>query len=182
MPEYRSFAAGHRDGFVRLGLELDLLADGSLLLHDDDRGGWDVFLGSIHTVCAGNDASLSQAELERLFLRDTERLLGHPIDVLGHPFRFFRRLAKERPRHLYPVVAQWLAESGKAAEINFHTNEPDPRFFEECLSRGVKVALGSDAHDLGEVGVFEPHLRCLREAGACADDLADILWRPGGSA
>jgi histidinol phosphatase-like PHP family hydrolase len=66
-----------------------------------------------------------------------------------------------------------------AAEINFHTNENDPRFFRECVERGVKIALGSDSHDLAEVGEFYPHLEVLRKAGLSADRYRDILFWPG---
>jgi histidinol phosphatase-like PHP family hydrolase len=178
MPEYRTFARRLRSPFVRLGLEADLLADGRLLLADEDSEGWDLLVGSVHKIPGMEEESCARGDLESGFMHQTERLLGHPIQVLAHPFRLFRRAKRERPVHLYPAVAGWLAARQVAAEINFHTNEPDPRFVEECLSRGVRIALGTDSHDLAEVGELSPHLRVLRDAGARHEDLPEILYRP----
>ena len=61
-----------------------------------------------------------------------------------------------------------------AAEINFHTNEPDPAFFRLCLDTGVRLTFGSDAHDLHAIGEFTPHLQLLRNCGYDGD-LADIV-------
>ncbi|HQC52161.1 MAG TPA: hypothetical protein PLE92_03450, partial [Lentisphaeria bacterium] len=53
--------------------------------------------------------------------------------------------------------------------INFHTNEPPVEFFRECLDAGVKVTLGSDAHNLYEVGDFALHLDFLKRCGFNGD-------------
>ncbi len=181
MPEYRKFAQGLRDqhnGYVRLGLELDLRADGSLLLAEEDAEGWDLLVGSVHFVHDLNREHTTRAQTEKLFLRDVERLLAHPIQVLAHPFRFLRRAEIKRPRHLYKTVARWLAESGVAAEMNFHWIEPDARFIEECLSLGVKIALATDSHAMKEVGNLSPHLKLFRQIGVRDEDLPGVLYQP----
>ena len=177
MPAYRAHVGRLRNNFVRLGLELDVRDDGSLLLADSDREGWDLLIGAVHTL-PGFDGSgaTAQAEAERLFLRDTERLVEHPIQVLAHPFRFFYRGGLSRPVHLYDKVAGWLAQRGVAAELNFHCNEPDIRFVEACLSHGVKLALGSDSHDQAEVGALAPHLALLEQVGVGAQQRPDVLY------
>lgn len=181
MEAYREFVRGLRDsyaGYVRIGLEVDLRADGSLLLAEEDRPGWDLLIGAIHAIPGFERERTTQAEAEKLFLRQIEGLLAHPIDVLAHPFRFFIHKKLELPVHLHATVADMLAQSGVAAEINFHAgNRPDPRFFEACLARGVKIALGTDSHDLVEVGELEPHLGVLRRAGVRVEDLAGVLYR-----
>jgi len=178
MPEYRKFAQGLRNGYVHVGLEVDLRADGSLLLAEEDRQGWDLLVGAIHNIPGFEKGHAAQAEAEKLFLRETERLLAHPIQVLAHPFRFFLHVGLKRPTHLYGAVARLLAQSSTAAELNFHGNEPDHRFIEECLSRGVRISLGSDAHDLAEVGELSPHVRMLQQAGVRNEDLPNVLYRP----
>ncbi len=181
MPEYREFVQGLRkqhDGFVHLGLELDLRADGSLLLAEEDKTGWDLLLGSVHHVHDFDKRRATRTKTEKLFLRDVERLLAHPIQVLAHPFRFLYHAEIKRSINLYRSVARWLAESGVAAELNFHWNEPDARFIEECLSLGVKIALGTDSHKLEEVGDLSPHLELLRRIGVRDEDLLDVLYRP----
>ena len=178
MPEYRRFTQSLRSDFVRSGVEVDVRSDGSLLLAEEDWDDWDIIVGAVHAIDGSTKGGATQAEAERLFLRDTESLLQHPIDVLAHPFRYFRRSGLSRPTHLYGAVADLLAQSGVAVEVNFHVNEPDPRFVAECLSRGVKVALGTDSHELAEVGEFVPHLNVLREAGVTSGQLPSVLF-PG---
>jgi histidinol phosphatase-like PHP family hydrolase len=178
MEAYRRFAGSMRSDFVRLGLEVDLLADGALLLADEDRDGWDLLVGCVHYLPGFEKGVTTPAETERLFFDHTARLLEQPIQVLAHPFRFFRRLGAGQPRGLYVPLAGLLAEHGVAAEVNFHTNRPDPRFVAACVERGVKIALGSDSHDLAEVGEFHPHLEVLRRAGVRNEDLPDILYQP----
>lgn len=181
MPQYRKFAQDLRDqhnGYVRLGLETDLRADGSLLLAEEDSRGWDLLVGSVHYIHDLNRGRTTRAQTEKLFLRDTERLLAHPIQVLAHPFRFLYHAEIKRPRHLYKTVAQWLAESGVAAELNFHWNKPDARFIEECLSLGVKIALATDSHKMEEVGDLSPHLELFRQIGVRYQDLPSVLYQP----
>lgn len=177
MDEYRRFVRPLRGPNVRLGLEVDLLADGRLLLAPEDRDGWDLLVGAIHTLPGFVKGVTDAAETQRLFLRETERLLESGIHVLAHPFRFFRRAGLPVPVDLYGDLAARLARHGVAAEINFHTNVPDPAFFSVCARRGVRIALGSDSHDLAEVGEFVPHLRVLEAAGIPRDAWSHVLLR-----
>ena len=177
MAAYRSFAAAQRGPGVRIGLEVDLMAGGELLLHPDDATDWDLLVGAIHAIDTLRQDT-PQAEMERLFMRDLERLLTYPIQVLAHPFRIFPRLQKAKPEHLFSKVAERLARAGVAAEINFHTNQPEPAFLRACLDAGTRLALGSDAHRLEEVADFDRHLRFLREAGLEPRDLAPRLYAP----
>ena len=177
MAAYRRFAAAQRGPGVRIGLEVDLMAGGELLLHPDDATGWDLLVGAVHEIDTVRKGT-PQAEMERLFMRDLERLLTYPIQVLAHPFRIFTRHQMAKPEHLYREVAQRLARAGVAAEINFHTNQPEPAFLRACLDAGVRLALGSDAHRFEEVADFDPHLRLLREVGLEMDDVARHLYAP----
>ena len=178
MAAYRAFAAAQRGPGVRLGLEVDLMAGGDLLLHPDDAAGWDLLVGAIHEIDVVKRGETPQDEMERLFMRDLERLLTYPIQVLAHPFRIFTRHAMAKPEHLYRDVAARLARAGVAAEINFHTNQPEPAFIRACLDQGARLALGSDAHSIEEVGDFHAHLALLRESGLAWDDLAQHLYAP----
>jgi histidinol phosphatase-like PHP family hydrolase/predicted phosphodiesterase len=182
MAAYRRLANGFRTPRVRAGLEVDLCADGSLLLAPEDAGDWDLIVGAVHSIQGVKKGVTPVPEIEELFLRDVRRLLAHPIDVLAHPFRFFTRLGLPQPAHLYPVVADLLADSGVAAEINFHTYHPDPAFMRLCIERGTRISIGSDSHELCEIGEFAPHLRVLREAGADLTGLSSLLLHPRGAA
>jgi putative hydrolase len=183
MEAYRSFASALREDTsgrgiqLRFGLEVDLCSDGSLLLAEEDRRGWDLLVGAVHKI-PDVTKDMSAEEAERRFLRDVDRLLRHPIQVLAHPFRWFRRAKRRIPPHLFAPVARRLAERRVAAEVNYHKNDPNVAFVEECVSRGVKIALGTDAHEIEEAGELHPHLRLLRRAGVERDALGRILYRP----
>lgn len=178
MDAYRALAAPFRARGVPVGLEVEPASDGpGLALLDEDRGGWDYLLGAVHSVPGLEAATAPEAELARGFLAATERVLAGGVDVLAHPFRLFRRAGRPVPAGLSAEVAALLAARGAAAEINFHTNEPEPEFFALCLERGVKLATGSDAHALAEAGALLPHLELLRRLGV-AGRLAEVLWRP----
>ena len=170
MAAYRAEMEPLRSPSVRLGLEVECNRDGGLALLDEDREDWDLLVGAVHELpetCSG--------AVESDFMAITEKLLQQDVAVLAHPFRFFRRHKMETPRHLFRPMAQLLAAYRAAAEINFHTNEPDPDFFRCCLEEGVPIAFGSDAHALYEVGEFAPHLKVLREAGA-GEELGEVLF------
>jgi len=178
MAAYRTFAQGVRAPNVCIGLEVELYGDGLLLLAPQDASGWDLLLGAIHEIDGFNRSSTTQSEAETLFMRDIDSLLTHPIQVLAHPFRFFARKGLNKPADLYAAVADRLAAAGVAAEINFHSNEPEPAFFEACLKRGVRLALGSDAHDVVEAGDMAPHLRFMQSIGMDPRDYPRCLFRP----
>lgn len=175
--EYRQFIRQFQNEFVKLGLEVDLYAGDKLLLAEEDRDGWDLLVGAIHRIPGFEKQKTSQSETERLFLSEVEKLAAHPIDVLAHPFRFFRHNHLACPVHLFEPIAELLARNQVAAEINFHNNSPDPRFIQACAARGVKIALGTDSHDLAEVSELAPHLRVLEQAGIRESDFAEVLFR-----
>jgi len=172
---YREEMASWRSARVGVGLEVELDANGELTLLDEDREGWDVLIGAVHALRSFCDASATDAEAARGFMDETERVVSLGIDILAHPFRIFRRSSRGVPTDLYEPVAQLLAAHGVAAEVNYHTNEPDPRFFERCLAHGVKIALGSDAHGRWEVGEFHPHLTLLRQI-VSEEELPHVLY------
>ena len=177
MVAYSRFAEKLRSPFVKIGLEVDLFDNGKLLLAPEDlEEDWDIFIGAIHGIQDFVPGQTGQKEAERLFIRDVERLVEHDIHVLAHPFRFFARNHLEVPTHLYPTVVGLLADSGVAAEVNFHTYQPDPEFIRQCAEKGVKIALASDTHDLAEAGEFWPHVNVLRQAGITPKMFPDMLF------
>jgi len=175
MGRFREEMAQWRSPRVGLGLEVELDADGNLALLDEDREGWDVLIGAVHAVRRFSNDAATDAEAAVGFMRETERIVGLGIDILAHPFRIFRRSERGVPTELYEPVAQLLAAHGVAAEVNYHTNRPDPRFFERCLAHGVRIALGSDAHGLWEVGELHPHLALLRQI-VSEEELRGVLY------
>jgi len=171
MAEYRALVDPVRSASVRIGLEVECDDEGCLTILDEDREGLDLLIGALHFPRA-------DADLARYHMEYYERIVRLGIHVLAHPFRYFRRKKMPVPTGLYRPLARLLAAHGVAAEINFHTNIPDARFFEACLEEGARVSLGSDAHALYEVADLNPHLALLREIGVNARNAADALFRP----
>jgi len=164
-----------RSDNFKVGLEVELDQEGKLTLLEEDEEGWDHLVGAVHWLPPPWEA-FPQEEAEKGFMATVEGLLSHPIDVLAHPFRFFEKAGLKRPAHLYRPVAKLLADTQVAAEINYHTNDPDPNFFACCLEEGARISLGSDSHLLYEVADFQPHLRLLKKV-APGQTLEDILFR-----
>jgi len=166
MARYRAEMAPLRSDFVGLALEVDFDRDGNWTLLDEDREGWDFFIAAVHRIAGFDPKATTSAELHRQFMQANEQALASGAQVLAHPFRYFRRHGLETPKDLYRPLARMIAQSGVAAEVNFHTNEPDPEFFGYLLEEGAQLALGTDAHSLVEAAEMQPHLGLLREIGA----------------
>lgn len=174
MDQYRALRARAGSETVHFGLEVDIDFAGNLLMKPDDRDHIDHLIGSVHRTPS---SALPVPELETLadeFMGLTSKLIASDIDILTHPFRIFHLAKRTAPQALYHTVAALLREHGVAAELNFHINQPPPDFFRICLDAGVKLAFGSDAHNLYEIGDFALHLQLLKDIGFDGD-LSDIL-------
>ena len=111
------------------------------------------------------------------FFSLVKSLIESGIDILAHPFRMYAWNGDgNKPVRLFEPIVELLKKHHVAAELNFHHNRPDPVFTKMCIDAGVKLALGSDAHNLYQVGFFQPHLKFLREIGYTGE-LKDILFR-----
>ncbi|MCP3966508.1 MAG: hypothetical protein GY750_03010 [Lentisphaerae bacterium] len=124
----------------------------------------------LHSIKSGR----SMQEIETEFLYQTQAVIDSGVDALAHPFRIFRRRGLPLPSHLYNSVAEMLKAGNVAAELNFHTNNPPLEFFRTCILKGVRISLGSDSHNLYEVGEFYPHLNFLKKL-VTTGQLHDIL-------
>jgi histidinol phosphatase-like PHP family hydrolase/predicted phosphodiesterase len=159
---------------AHLGLEIDCDAAGKPVVRLEDYEQVSMHIGAIHTLAA---LQHPQPDLDRAadeFLARVQTFIASGLHVLAHPFRVFQRAKQPVPERLFAPTVRLLREHGVAAEINYHTNEPPPEFFSLCLEAGVKLTLGSDAHNLYEIGEFTPHLALLRQCGV-TNDLHEFL-------
>lgn len=173
MDEYFAELGKVAGGKFLRGLEIDFDSNGNPVAREEDLKRIDLRIGAVHFLEASEDISAIKDE----FMFQTRSILDYGVDILAHPFRAFRRRKQPTPKELYIPVADLLKETGTAAEINFHTNTPDPEFVLVCIERGVKIAFGSDAHNLYEVGEFYPHLELIKDIGY-SRKTAEILFRP----
>lgn len=164
MSAFRAAMAEFRSDRLRVGLEVEVDRNGDLTLLPEDRQGWDVLLGAVHWL-PSSLTDRTAADRVKAFMTVTEQLIGHGIDVLAHPFRYFDQKQAPTPVELYRPLAKALKARNVAAEINFHFNRPDPEFFRICAEEGVRLVAGSDGHLLREVADLHPHARLLQEIG-----------------
>ena len=153
------------------GFELDIDRTGHPVIFPEARRKAELCLGAVHRLANRADPVAAGNE----FMFKTEALMRAGIQVLAHPFRVFRRAGLPCPEDLFVPVARLLQQYGVAAEINYHTNDPEPEFFQECLRRGVKISFGSDSHNLYEVGELSPHLAFVGQLGVL-DRLDEVLY------
>ena len=170
MEEYKKAVLPLRSKTIKVGLEVDLDRDGNMTLLEQDKTGWDVIIGAIHWI-----PSEFQNDLIKGYLWSLDAFSRHNIDILAHPFRIFCRKGISTPKELYTPAVAFLKDNNVAAELNFHTNVPDPAFFKMCIQEGVKISLGSDAHSLCKAGRLAGHLEFL--LNLCQGvDIENILY------
>ncbi|MDZ7708432.1 MAG: DNA polymerase/3'-5' exonuclease PolX [Trueperaceae bacterium] len=134
---------------VLRGMEVDILADGTLDMDDDLLARMDVVVVSVH----------GRFELDEA--RQTERVvtaLAHPsVNVLGHPTG---RLLGQRDGFAIDLDAVIAAarEHDVALEINAHPArlDLDDRWARVAAKAGVPIAINTDAHAPAELGLL-PH-------------------------
>jgi putative hydrolase len=150
------------DGFrILTGIEVDILADGSLDQDEELLAGLDVVVGSVHSGL--ND------ERGRMTRRMLAAIANPHLDVLGHPTgrmvsnrppgasgpgdRGHRK--RFRPPSEFDVEAVFGAcvEHGKAVEINSRPERQDPpkRLIRVALEAGCLFAINTDAHAPGQL-------------------------------
>lgn len=176
MAEFRRQMEPRRGKVLGIGLEVEVGRDGRMILHEEDRDWPDLLVGAIHWLPEPPEG-LSIDAFAKLFMKTNEHLLAGGVDILAHPFRVFRRWGHRPRKEDHRVLAEMLAATHTAAEINCHINDPDPAFFAECIERGVKISLGSDAHRPYEACAFQPHLALLRQA-AGQEEVGGLLYQP----
>ena len=150
----------------RIGLEADIRFDGTWLAHPRDLQRAGIIIGAIHEMRPlALKEKLTSQKLKEYFLLHCQAILKNGCLSLAHPFRIFRRAGIEIPAGCFEPLVKMLKESGTAVEINFHTNEPPIEFFKMAINAGVRITLGSDAHNLYEIGDFALHLDFLKKCG-----------------
>ncbi|WP_406676567.1 PHP domain-containing protein [Neomoorella carbonis] len=129
-----------KDITILAGIEVDILADGSLDYEDEILKEFDLVIASVH--------SGFRQEEERMMAR-VEAALRHPyVDILGHPTG--RMLGRRRP---YAVdvtrIIELAAETGTILEINASPDRLDLNDTAVRLAKeyDVPIAINTDAHD-----------------------------------
>lgn len=178
---YFNTVALFRSNRLKIGFETDVAYDGTLVIRPEDAERCDVRTCAIHGLSELGNPHPDTARCCDEFLFLVRCALESGPKILAHPFRVFRRANQDVPESLFEPVCQLLRKHNVAAEINFHTNLPSPVFFSMCIREGVRIAFGSDAHNLYEIGDFAPHLALLRSIGYDSDLNSILIPFPGAA-
>jgi DNA polymerase (family 10) len=152
------------------GIEVDILADGSLGLPDRVLAGLDLVVASVHSAL--------HEEKDPMTRRILTAMANEHVDIIGHPTG---RLFPSRPA--YEVDMDRLIDAAKATgtalEINaspWRMDLDDPHV-REARDRGVRLSLGTDAHDTGELGHMRHGVTLARRGWCGPGDVLNTLDR-----
>ncbi len=163
----------HSD-YCRIGLEVDVDAQGNLLVRPALGREMDYLIGAVHYLPEVTNGA-GDREMSSKLLSLTGALLESGCRYIAHPLREITWNNRRRiPESLPLEMAKLLASYGAAAELNYHKNIPDDRFVLACLENGVKFHFGGDVHVMHELGEFYPQLRQLKRL-APGVDIPDVL-------
>ena len=158
------------EGRIRVftGLEVDILADGSLDLDDEVLAQMEIVIASVHTRFEQSREEMTARVLKAIENPHT-RILGHPTG---------RLLLRREPFALdLGAVLRRAAELGVAVEHNaaperLDLNDRDLRLAKEL---GCKIVIDSDSHDARNLGKMDYGIRQLRRAWLGPEDVLNTL-------
>lgn len=174
--EYISLVKQFVSDKIFVGAEIDCDYEGLPVINDYLNKHIDYRLAAVHRLKSIMEKR-SEKEIVTDFINTLKRFLKDDYNILAHPFRVLHHAGVAIFPKTMKEVVTLLRLTNTAAEINFHTNEPQVEFVKMCLNDGVKLALGSDSHSLYEVGDFALHLDLIKRSGF-SDNLKDILYTP----
>ncbi len=149
---------------VLTGIEVDILADGSLDLSDEVMARMDVVIASTHSHFAQGETELTE-RLLRAVENPYVRVMGHLTGRL--------LLRREPMRFDMTAVLKRAAEVGCAVEHNASPERLDLSDNHLRLARelGCRIVINTDAHAAAGLGRLAYGLRQLRRAGLRAEDV-----------
>jgi DNA polymerase (family 10) len=154
------------EGRIRIfaGIEVDILADGSLDLSDEVLAQMDVVIASVH--------SRFEQPREEMTARLIRAVENKNVHILGHPTG--RQILRREPYAIDTgAVIRRCSELGVAVEHNaaperLDLSDRDLRFAREC---SCKIVINTDAHITRVVGEWRYGIRQLRRAWLTAADV-----------
>jgi len=151
------------------GIEVEILADGSLGLPDDVLAELDVVVASIHSGLRQDRATITA--------RCLKAIRNPHVDILGHATG--RLIGSRAPSELdVEQVLQVCAETGTVPEINAHPSRLDISdvYARRAVELGCKIAINSDAHAVDGMTIMPYGVATARRAWLTAADV--INTRP----
>ena len=141
--------------YILKGVEVDILADGSLDLKDD-------LLRKMDWVCASIHSGFTKDNTERLV-----KACQHPlVHCIGHPTG--RLIGKREPYKAdWEEVFKAAAKAGTAMEINAQPDRMDLKdeLARQAVEAGVKLTISTDSHTAAQFAFMKLGVLVARRAG-----------------
>ena len=148
------------------GLEVDIRSDGSLDTEDRVLEGLEMVIGSIHSGFKSDERTMTS--------RVVNAISTGSLDILGHPTG--RIIGKRDP---FPIDEDKVFDAALAEGTMMEINAfPDRLDLNDKLARrarevGLKLAIGTDAHDIDQMRYMEFGVSVARRAWVERDGLAN---------
>jgi DNA polymerase (family X) len=146
------------------GTELNIAPDGSVDWPAEFLAGFNVCVASVHS-----HFDLPRREMTRRFLAACE---NPRVNIIGHPLT--RKIGRRPPVDVdLPELFRACAQTGTALEINAHPARLDlpSAHVRAARDAGVKFAIDSDAHAIGELGNMQYGVATAQRGWLTADDV-----------
>lgn len=150
------------------GVEVDILADGTLGLPNRTLADLEIVIASVHS-----GFSQPQDIITRRILSAVEH---EHVDIIGHPTG---RLIGKRQGYAVdvPRVIERAKETGTSLECNAspYRLDLDDAYIRGAIGKGVKIAIGTDAHVTQELSNIRYGVMTCRRGWATRGDVLNTL-------
>jgi len=153
------------------GVEVDILADGTLDLSDEVLAQMDIVIASVHSHFNQDRATMTERLLKAIANRNTS-IIGHPTG---------RQLLR---RDAYPIdfdtVLKAAAKHKVAMELNAYPDRLDLNDVHLRLAKqhGVKIVINTDAHHTSHMEKLKYGVTQARRAWLTKEDVLNTLPAP----
>lgn len=152
------------------GVEVEVLADGSLGLPDEVLAELDVVVASVHSGLRQGRESVTQ--------RTLQAVRNPHVDILGHPTGRLIGRREGADMDLDAIFAA-CAETGTVVEINANPSRLDLSGFnaQRAVELGCRVAINSDAHATDGMAIMPYGIATARRGWLRPQDVINTLGR-----
>jgi DNA polymerase (family 10) len=149
---------------VLKGIEVDILADGTLDYPPEVLATFELVVASVHSRF-----NLSAAEQTARMIR---AVTSGQVDIVGHPTGRLLLTRDPYPLDLFALIDA-AAERGVAIEVNAHPNrlDLDPVGLRRGLAKGLVTSINPDAHDTAGLGDIAYGVDTARRGWCTAADV-----------
>lgn len=154
--------------FIKKGIEVDILPDGSLDMPDEILGQLDWVTASIHSNLKNDNTDRIAKACENPYVCS----IGHPTG---------RLIGSREPYKLdFREVIKVAKSTGTALEINSQPQRMDlnDEMVREARENGIKFVINTDSHDLAQFNFMKLGVYIARRAWCTADDILNTRsWK-----